>query len=63
MTVKEWIKEGINKGAGEICITSVDRGTEKGFDLDLLKIKNLDIKKPLILCGGISSKDIEKYKK
>ncbi len=65
-TVKEWIKEGINKGAGEICITSVDReGTEKGFDLDLLKeIKNLDIKKPLILCGGISSKeDIEEIQK
>lgn len=66
LTVKEWIKEGINKGAGEICITSVDReGTEKGFDLDLLKeIKNLDIKKPLILCGGISSKeDIEEIQK
>jgi len=66
LTVKEWIKEGINKGAGEICITSVDReGTEKGFDLDLLKeIKNLEIKKPLILCGGISSKeDIEEIQK
>ena len=59
MTVNEWIKEGITKGAGEICITSVDReGTEKGFDLELLKkIKLLNIKKPLIISGGISSKE------
>ena len=66
MTVNEWIKEGINKGAGEICITSVDReGTEKGFDLDLLKkIKILNIKKPLIISGGISSKeDIKEIQK
>jgi imidazole glycerol-phosphate synthase subunit HisF len=59
VTVNEWIKEGITKGAGEICITSVDReGTEKGFDLELLKkIKLLNIKKPLIISGGISSKE------
>lgn len=66
VTVKEWIKEGITKGAGEICITSVDReGTEKGFDLELLKkIKLLNIKKPLIISGGISSKeDIREVKK
>ena len=66
VTVKEWIKEGITKGAGEICITSVDReGTEKGFDLELLKkIKLLNIKKPLIISGGISSKeDIREIKK
>ena len=66
VTVKEWIKEGIAKGAGEICITSVDReGTEEGFDLELLKkIKLLNIKKPLIISGGISSKeDIREIKK
>lgn len=66
VTVEEWIKEGITKGAGEICITSVDReGTEKGFDLELLKkIKLLNIKKPLIISGGISSKeDIREVKK
>lgn len=66
VTVNEWIKEGIIKGAGEICITSVDReGTEKGFDLELLKkIKLLNIKKPLIISGGISSKeDIEEIQK
>ena len=66
VTVKEWIKEGIAKGAGEICITSVDReGTEEGFDLELLKkIKLLNIKKPLIISGGISSKeDIQEIKK
>jgi cyclase len=66
VTVKEWIKEGIAKGAGEICITSVDReGTEEGFDLELLKkIKLLNIKKPLIISGGISGKeDIREIKK
>lgn len=66
VTVKEWIKEGITKGVGEICITSIDReGTEEGFDLELLKkIKLLNIKKPLIISGGISSKeDIREIKK
>ena len=58
--VIDWIQEGINKGAGEIFLTSVDKeGTENGFDLDLLhRIKLLNIKKPLIISGGIRDRGI-----
>ena len=57
--VIDWIQEGINKGAGEIFLTSVDKeGTENGFDLDLLhRIKLLNIKKPLIISGGIRDRE------
>ena len=58
--VIDWIQEGINKGAGEIFLTSVDKeGTENGFDLDLLhRIKKLlNIKKPLIISGGIRDRE------
>ena len=36
--VSEWVSEGVEMGAGEVLVTSVDRdGTEKGFDVELLK--------------------------
>ena len=36
--VIEWARRGVQLGAGEILITSVDReGTRKGFDIDLVR--------------------------
>lgn len=49
----EWIKESIDRGAGEIFLTSIDNeGTKNGFDLDLIaKVKSIsDI--PIISSGG-----------
>ena len=32
----EWVREGIDRGAGEIFLTSIDNeGTKNGFDLKL----------------------------
>lgn len=52
----EWIKEGQDRGAGEIFLTSVDRdGTGNGPDLDLIKSVKELVDVPLVFGGGISS--------
>lgn len=49
----EWIKRGIELGAGEILLTSIDQeGTRKGFDLDLLKAVEDISPVPVIVSGG-----------
>ncbi len=49
----KWIKICVEKGAGEIIITSIDReGTGEGFETEILeKLGNLEI--PVIFCGGM----------
>ncbi|MCL4136000.1 UNVERIFIED_CONTAM: hypothetical protein GTU68_031922 [Idotea baltica] len=50
---KEWINEGVFRGAGEILLTSMGAdGTKKGFDLEQLKIMNSNLSIPLIASGG-----------
>ena len=58
--VEQWLLEVIDRGAGEIILTSIDNdGTRKGFDLELLNKVFLKCKVPLIFSGGMSSpKDI-----
>jgi len=54
--VVEWIKQGVELGAGEILLTSVDReGTRKGFDIPLIRACTQDIKVPVIASGGMGS--------
>lgn len=49
----DWIKESIDRGAGEIFLTSIDNeGTKKGFDLDLISKVNEISSIPLICSGG-----------
>lgn len=51
--VSEWVQRGIELGAGEILLTSIDQeGTRKGFDLQLLKIINAVSTVPVIVSGG-----------
>jgi len=51
--VLKWIKKGIDYGAGEILLTSVDKeGTKTGFDLDLIFKSSSICKVPLIASGG-----------
>lgn len=53
LSVTEWVKRGIELGAGEILLTSIDQeGTRKGFDLDLLKAVNAFATVPVIISGG-----------
>ena len=50
----EWIKEAIDRGAGEIFLTSIDNyGTKNGLDLDLVSAVNEISSVPLICSGGV----------
>lgn len=54
LDVVEWAKLGVEKGAGEILLTSVDReGTGKGFDIALLKAVTNSVDIPVIASGGM----------
>lgn len=56
--VKDWIIEGIERGAGEILLTSIDNeGTRKGLDMDLYSYVSEMPQNPLIASGGVG--DIE----
>lgn len=48
-----WMREGAERGAGEILLTSVDQdGTQSGYDLDLLEETSRSVPLPLIASGG-----------
>lgn len=48
-----WMQEVEERGAGEILLTSMDRdGTKSGFDLELLKTVNREVRIPVIASGG-----------
>ena len=49
----EWAREGAERGAGEILLTSMDRdGTNDGYDLDLTAAVSEAVPVPLIASGG-----------
>ena len=49
----EWAKEGAERGAGEILLTSMDRdGTAAGYDLELIGAVANAVGVPLIASGG-----------
>jgi len=49
----EWARRGVELGAGEILITSIDKeGTRKGFDLPLVKAIASAVTVPVIASGG-----------
>lgn len=48
-----WIREVTERGAGEILLNSMDAdGTEKGFDLELIRLAREATTVPLIASGG-----------
>jgi cyclase len=54
LDVLEWICRGVDLGAGEILLTSVDReGTRKGFDIDLVRQVSAAVPVPVIASGGM----------
>ena len=56
LSLIEWAKEAVEKGAGEILLTSMDRdGTKDGFDIEMLKKVSQKIPVPLIASGGAGS--------
>jgi cyclase len=53
MDALEWIKYGVNNGAGEIVLNSIDTdGVKKGFDLEMLKAVCDIVSVPVIASGG-----------
>ncbi len=49
----EWIKRGVDMGAGEIVVNSIDTdGVKKGFDLEMLKAVLDIVNVPVIASGG-----------
>jgi len=52
----QWIQKAADLGAGEILLTSMDRdGTQKGYDLELLRRISELVRIPLIASGGAGS--------
>ena len=53
LSLLDWVREAVGKGAGEILLTSMDRdGTKDGFDIQMLKLVSEEVSVPLIASGG-----------
>jgi len=53
-----WAREGAERGAGEILLTSMDRdGTEDGYELDLTRLVADAVDVPVIASGGAGTLD------
>ncbi len=56
LETEHWIYEAVQRGAGEILLTSMDRdGTKSGFDCSLLASINQSVAVPVIASGGAGS--------
>ncbi len=54
LDVIEWVQRGVELGAGEILLTSVDReGTREGFDTSLVAAVSAVVPVPVIASGGM----------
>jgi cyclase len=53
-----WAREGVERGAGEILLTSMDRdGTEDGYELELTRRVAEAVEVPVIASGGAGELD------
>ncbi len=54
LDVLAWAKKGVDLGAGEILLTSIDmEGTRKGYDIELTKMVSDSVSIPVIASGGM----------
>lgn len=54
----DWLREGVERGAGEILLTSMDRdGEQTGYDLALLRAASDAITIPIVASGGAGKPD------
>ncbi len=52
----EWAQEVVERGAGEILLTSMDRdGTKQGYDLELTRAVSEAVEVPVIASGGVGN--------
>jgi cyclase len=53
-----WAREGVERGAGEILLTSMDRdGTQDGYDLELVRAVSEAVEVPVIASGGVGTRE------
>lgn len=53
ISVLEWARKGMELGAGEICMNSIDTDGEKnGYDLELMHVLSEQLTIPVIASGG-----------
>lgn len=53
MDVLEWVQRGVQLGAGEILLTSMDKdGTKDGYDIELTRMISEAVNVPVIASGG-----------
>jgi imidazole glycerol-phosphate synthase subunit HisF len=56
LDVLEWAQRGVELGAGEILLTSMDRdGTQQGYDLMLNALIATNVSIPVIASGGVGT--------
>ena len=54
----EWVKRGVDSGAGEIVLNSIDTdGVKRGFDCEMLEAVTKLVNVPVIASGGAGSID------
>jgi cyclase len=54
----EWAREAVDRGAGEVLLTSMDRdGTREGYDLELLRAASSAVRVPVVASGGAGTVD------
>lgn len=54
----DWAKEAVERGAGEILLTSMNNdGTKKGFALDITALLSQNLNVPVIASGGAGTMD------
>ena len=57
LDVLEWVKIVVDKGAGELLVTSMDKdGTNSGYDLELIRAITEIVSVPVIASGGAGNK-------
>ena len=53
ISVLEWARKGMELGAGEVCMNSIDTDGEKnGYDLELMHVLSEQLSIPVIASGG-----------
>lgn len=49
----EWIRRGVDQGAGEVVVNSIDTdGVKNGFDLEMLQAVSQVVRVPVVASGG-----------
>ena len=56
MDALDWIERGVDSGAGEVVVNSIDTdGVKKGFDIPMLRDVSRRVRVPIVASGGAGS--------